>query len=306
MSRSWIERARRRLAPAASAGVAIGRDYVGYAYLEGGRSAWRMRTLTEVRLDTPLFSGAPTAQLGAALARALQESAGNLTRRYLPVHVSLPDAMVRWAMFELDELPKSRAAQLDLVRFRFERQGLNGAHVYACQALARAGDKPLLLGTAADGAWLRLVSDALTQAGIVAWSLGANVCRQFNLFHDRLAQASGVLVALAPDAWSLWLWDEQGFPRYARARWRTEADDHAEVALAVERAILAYVHGAPGRTVARVFTAAGDETGAMAGALDARLREPCTRLSSGDFDLGADAAHGKASAALSLAAALER
>ncbi len=291
-----------RLAPAASAGIAIGRDYLGYAYLESGR----VRTLGEARLEAPLFSAAPTPQAGPALDRALRECGGRLTRRYLPVHVSIPDAMLRWATFELDELPKSRAAQLDLVRFRFARQGMNGAHVYACQVLAREGGKHLLLGMAADGAWLRLLSDALTQAGIVAWSLNANVCRQFNRFHDRMAQASGALVALAPDAWSLWLWDKHGRPRYARSRWRTAADDHAEIALDVERAILAYVHGASGRTVARVFAAAGEETGTLGGALDARLREPCTRLSSSDFAARTDAGQGPASAALSLAAALER
>jgi hypothetical protein len=228
-----------------------------------------------------------------------------LKGRYLPVHVSLPDAVVRVATFELDQMPKTRAAQLDLVRFRFGRQGMNGNHAYACQPLERDGDRHFLFGMAVDAAWQRLVSDALVEAGIVAWSLNANVCRQFNRFHDRLTQASGALVALAPDAWSVWLWDSQGRPRYARARWRTAADDHADIALEVERSILAYVHGDPKRTVSRVFTA-GDETGAMTGALDARLLEPCARLSVEDGGVRALAAQSAGSAALSLAAAMER
>ena len=304
MLRSWIERARGRFAPAASAGLAIGRDYVGFAHLAAAPGGWAVQTLTEAKFDPPLFPGAPSPQALAALGKALQTVPGSVRGRYLPVHVSLPDAVVRWATFELDQMPKTRAAQIDLVRFRFGRQGVNGTHVYTCQALQRDGDKYLLFGMAVDKAWQRFVNDALVRAGIVAWSLSANVCRQFNCFHDRLAQASGALVGLAPDAWSLWIWDSHGRPRYARARWRTGPEDHADIALEVERSILAYVHGQPGLTVARVFTVAGEETDAMAGALDARLREPCARLSA--EDAGVKGTRRAGSAALSLAAAMER
>jgi hypothetical protein len=302
--RSWIERTQRRFAPAASAGLAIGRDYVGFAHLAAAGGVWQVQTLTEAKFEPPLFSGAPSPQAAVALTQGLEPFAGSLRRRYLPVHVSLPDAVVRWATFELDQMPKTRAAQLDLVRFRFGRQGINGTHVYTCQPLQRNGGKHLLFGMAVDEAWQRFVNDVLARAGIVAWSLSANVCRQFNCFHDRLTQASGALVALAPDAWSLWLWDSQGRPRYARARWRMAPEDHADIALEVERSILAYVHGHPELTVARVFTVAGDETGVMAGALDARLREPCSRLSA--EDAGVKTTQVTGSAAMSLAAAMER
>jgi hypothetical protein len=304
VSRSWIERARRSFAPDESAGIVIGRDYVGFAHLVAADGGWRAQALAEAKLDTPLFSGAPSPQAAAALTAALQTVAGSLKGRYLPVHVSFPDAVVRVATFELDQMPKTRAAQLDLVRLRFGRLGMNGAHIYACQQLERDGSKHLLFGMAGEGAWQRFVSEALARAGVVAWSLSANVCRQFNSFHDRLTQASGALVALAPDAWSLWLWDSQGRPRYARSRWRSGPEDHADIALDVERSILAYVHGEAKRTVTRVFAVTGEETDLMAGALDARLREPCARLSAGDA--GVKTTQSAASAALSLAAALER
>jgi len=54
--------------------------------------------------------------------------------------------------------------------------------------------------------------------------------------------------------------------------------------------------------VARVFIAAGEETGAMAVALDARLREPCARLSTDDAGVKA----GAGSVSMALAAAMER
>jgi len=302
VSPSWIERVRWRFAAHVSAGLAIGRDYVGFAQLTALDGGWEVQASNDAMLDAALFSGEPSAQAAAALAKALKALTAGVARRYVPVHVSLPDAAVHWGIFELDQMPKTRAAQLDLVRLRFGRQGINGAQAYACQPLDRDGDKHLLLGMAVDESWRRLVGEALAQAGVVVWSTSANVCRQFNCFHDRFAQASGALVALAPDAWCVWLWDSQGRVRYARARWRAAADDHADIALEVERSILAYVHGDPRRTVARVYTVAGDETGALAGALDARLSEPCARLSAED----AGVRPSRRAALPALAAALER
>jgi hypothetical protein len=298
-----IDRARRRFATDASAGLAVGRDYVGFAHVVAAGGGWQARIVSEERLTMPLFSGAPSQQTSAALAEALKVFPAGLKRSYLPVHVSLPDAAVRVATFELDQMPKTHAAQLDLVRLRFARLGVNGAHVFACQPLAREGDKHLLFGMAGEGAWQRLVGEALARAGIVAWSLNANACRQFNCYNERLARASGALVAQAPDSWSLWVWDDEGRPRYARSQWRGGKGDHAEIAAEVERLILAYVHGDPRRTVTQVFVV-GDEDNAMAAALDARLREPCARLA--PADAGVKAPQSGASAALSLAAALER
>ena len=300
MLRSWTERARRGFAPGASAGLAIGRDYVGFAHLVAGRAA----ALVETKLATPLFSGAPTPAAASALDEALGRFPEKLRRRYLPVHVSLPDAAVNAATFELEQLPKTHAAQIDLVRLRFSRLGVSAAHLYACEPLERDGDKHLLFGMAGEASWQKLVNEALARARIVPWSVSANACRQFNRFHDRLTQASGALIVLAPDAWSLWLWDASGRPRFARSRWRTSKESHADIALEIERLIVAYVHGDASRGVERVHVLAGEEAGAMAAALDARLREPCVPLSAEGGT--AEAARGKASADSSLAAALER
>lgn len=305
MSRSSIERLRRRIVPAAAAGIAIGRDYVGVAQLAAADGGWRVQALTEERLEVPLFAGVPGPQAGAALARALAGQGAGLKDRYVPLHVSIPDAAVHYGTFELDQLPGNRAAQLDLVQLRFARLGVNGNRVYACQPLARAAGSHLLFGMALDGAWQRVVSEALAQSGLVPWSMNANICRQFNRFHDRCTQTSGALLALSPDSWSLWLWDAEGRPRHARARWRTGSSDHAEIALEVERTMLAYVHSHPQQSVARVFVVAGGEGAPMGDALDARLREACTRLP-GEEGAAGMPAKPAGSAALSIAAALER
>lgn len=259
MSRSWT-----------SAGLALGRDRAALA-LVGRRPLQE-----EFPLDTRLFSGPPSPPARRALVDALGKVAKHVGRRYLPLHVSVPDALVRWALFELDEMPRSAAARLELARFRFARQGVNGAAACACQPLERDAGKHLLFAMAMDGAWRAAIAAALAEAGLHAWSLNANACRLFNRLHARRGGQSGALVAAAPDAWSLWLWDERGRPRHARGRWRAGGADHGEIALEAERAILAYADG--GRSVARVLVAAGAETPQLARALDERLREPCTAL----------------------------
>jgi len=307
VSRSWSERVKRRFAPAVSAGVAVGRDYVGFAQLAANGGGGRLRTLTETKLDVPLFTGAPSAQAATTLINALKEFRKSFSARYAPVHVSLPDAAVRFTVFELRDLPKTPAAQLELVKFRLGREGGTAPGAVACQPLGSEGERHLLLGLSCDAGWRELVSDALAQAGIVGWSMSANVCRQFNRFHDRLTKTAGALVSIAPDAWSLCLWDADGRVRYVRAHWRTGGEDLAEVAIEVERSILGYVNSEPGRTVDRVYVVGGEETAAVAAALDARLREPCVRLSAEDgLKLEPTLKHDAHSAASSLAAALER
>ena len=155
MSLLWIERARRALEPSARAGLAVGRDYVGFAELVAAGGGWRVAALDEGALEAPLFSGAPTAQAAAALARSLRPFADRLRRRYLPLHVSIPDAAVRCAMFELDALPKSRQAQLDLVRFRFGRQGTNRtpASARCSRATAASSSFSAWRWTRAGAAW---------------------------------------------------------------------------------------------------------------------------------------------------------
>jgi hypothetical protein len=67
-----------------------------------------------------------------------------------------------------------------------------------------------------------------------------------------------------------------------RARWRSDSDDYAAIVVEIERCILAYVHGALHRKVARVFVVAGESETAFASALNSRLHEPSSILAHGD------------------------
>ena len=121
MLRSWISARRSWFDVTRSAGLFIGRDRVGCTLLEKTNGVWRLQEVTEVALSQPLFNGPPAPNAAMLLAEALEKLSKSISRRYLPVHVSLADAAARTEIFELDTLPKRRAAQLEFIRWRFTR-----------------------------------------------------------------------------------------------------------------------------------------------------------------------------------------
>ena len=307
MSPLWIERLRARFEPAASVGLAIGCRRVALARVRRSAGGHEVETLAEAELANPLFAGKPNPETIAALAEALTTVAGSLAREYLPVHVSLPDAAVRLAVFELEALPRTRSEQQELARWRLQQEAGAGTVACASQALGAEGERQLLLGLAVDAEWQNVIVTALAQAGITAWSLSADVCRQFNRFHDRLTADSGALVNVSEDSWALLLWDGAGRVRYARARWRAAGDSHTELAAEIERSIVAYAHGAAGRSVAHVYVIADAADAALPAALDARLRAPCVRLTTqDDLVMTPEIDLAQVSAPGALAAAVER
>jgi hypothetical protein len=260
----------------------IGRDRVGFATMAGHGTARRMTRFDERKLDAPLFTGRPSEAAAAALAKTLAALAPEAARAYLPLHVSVPGAAVQMAVFPLDALPNKPALRLDLTRWHFAQAG-NAEQVLVCdcEPLGMDGGKHLLLGFAMDGAWHECIVDALGRAGMTAWSLNADVCRQFNRFHDRLCadEQGGALFAATDDAWSLLLWDETGRVRHCSSRWRSGgADEGARVAAEVERRILACVQSLPGMRIEHLHAVVDSHDVGLVDALDARLREPCIRL----------------------------
>lgn len=258
----------------------IGRSRVGFALFEGAEQ--RLARIDARTLDVPLFTGRPSEAAAAALAEALRELAPEAARGYLPLHVSLPGAAVQVAVFPFDALPNKRALQLDLARWHFAQAGnAEQALVCDCEPLGMDGGKHLLLGFAMDDAWHECIVDALGRAGMTAWSLNADVCRQFNRFHDRLCAdgQGGALFAATDDAWSLLLWDETGRVRHCSSRWRSgEEGEDTRVAAEVERRILACVQSFPGMRIGHFYAVADGHDAGLIDAIDARLREPCIRL----------------------------
>lgn len=276
MSRSW---SRRLLGSARTAGLMLGRDRAAFAL---AAAEGRIVRVDERTLEVPLFTGEPTEATVAALAKTLGELAPEAAQAYLPLHVSLPGAAVQVNVLALDALPEKRALQLDLARWHFVQAGAPAqALVCDCEPLGTDGGKHLLLGCAMDRAWHDCIVDALDRAGMRASSLNADVCRQFNHFHDRLCADTqgGALFAPTPDAWSLLLWDGAGRVRHCSSRWRRgEPDEGTRLAADVERRTLACVQSIPGLGVGRLYVVADPCDAEVVDAIDARLRAPCVRL----------------------------
>jgi hypothetical protein len=308
VSHSWIERAQARFAPRASAGVVIGKRYVGSAQIDRAQQGWCVQYLDEAPLDEPLFTSSPSARTAEVLVDAITRVAETFSGRYLPVHVSVPDTVMRMAVFELDELPKTRDAQIELVRWRLSKDfGNEEFDACDCQSLGVDDGKQLLFAMGLDKAWHRCLVSALNAAGVSAWTLSADVIRQFNRYHDQLIAGSGALLSITPDTWTLWVWDNVGRPRFVRTRWRSADDDYAEEVNDIERAILAYTHGSSTHSVDRLYVIADGQDDTFVDALNSRLHRPCTRLSASEtlsFSPGLNPMLG--SAASSMAAALEK
>jgi hypothetical protein len=297
VSRSWIERLRPpAFAVREAAGIAIGRGRVACAWLVVGDRGWTARALREAALERRLFAGRPDDETRQALVEALKTVTEGLARRYVAVNLSLPDAAATSASYELEALPKSAREQQALARFRLGRDAFGEIDI-ACgvQDLGADADKRLLFAVGIEQAWLTVIVAAVREAGLTPWAASTDATWRFNSHHRELvANGSGALVGLSPEAWSLLIWDAGGRPRLLRGKWRADpgAGDYTDLAAEIERVSVAYVHGGPGRTLGRVYVSGvGADADGLIRALDARLHEPCTALLPGTgLELPAEAA----------------
>jgi hypothetical protein len=258
------------------AGLSIGRARVSYAELASGSDRWTVRRLGEADLTTPLFSGEPAQNAVADLQRALQTAVGPRLQRFLPLHVSIPDAALRVSFYELDEAPVGSAAQEAFVAFHMAREPGAGDSRHASQLLGRTqSGKQLLMGAALSQSWHRVILESLGRVQLRPWSLASRFFRQFDLQREHITGDSGALIALEPDTWSVAIWDSTGLLRHLRAQWRTSTGSCEEIAAEVERTILGYVHGANGRSVNGLWVCAGADAEELIHILNARTSQPC-------------------------------
>lgn len=310
MSPSWISSWMRRLSaqPEAVAGIAIGANAVCAVLICGQPGRQEMRAIEQRELARPLFTGPPDAADEAGLAEALRAVTEAFRGRFTAVRVALPDTIIRSAVFDLDELPKTEALRGALLRWRFAKEWQRPEEMLECRGadLGADGGKKVYFGQAGDRPWLECVKRALASAGIVPWSLNAAAVSRFNCFHDDVTGSGGALLALDAECWNLQLWEGSGRVRRVLTRLRVAgAAEYDSIANAVERAILAYVHEAPERTVASLYLTADEaEVSGLAAVFAGRLREPAIWLRPDAKVAGAIAGMRTGLAPLALATAL--
>ena len=316
MSPSWISwRLRGSTGAKASVGIAVGRREVCAVHAVLGEKSAHIEAIETAQLPDAMFAGPPTSAMESHLVSALAKVVKKARGRFIPCHVALPDPTMAFAVFELDELPKSEKTRLELVRWRFAKEYSAGAETFDCvhQGLGQENGKHLLLGQGIDKAWLQCIKQALRSADITPWSMNLGTCYRFNQSHDRFAKEKhgAAMVVLDPDSWAVFLWDTATRPRLMRARWRTRTDktieDYNEIALEAERSILSYVRSGKEGSVTRVYAIShAQELEGLTAALDRRLRENCLPLvaTSTDPEEGRKITdHGLASVSLAAATA---
>ena len=266
------------------AGIAIGRSQLCAVVLAAGTGRPVLHAARVQPMDRPLFEVQPDAAAEDALAQALLAVSTGFRELYAPVHVALPDSVLRSTVFELDQLPKKPQLRQSLLRWRFAREWQRSEDSIDCRGadLGRDGAHHLFFAQGGDSAWLACVRRALARAGIRPWSMNAAAVYRFNGFHDQITGAAGALLALDPDSWSLLLWDDKARLRQVLTRLResqASGDEAAAIADEAERAILAYVQGDGHRQVGRLHLAGSQrDITALARVFDARLREPARVL----------------------------
>jgi hypothetical protein len=272
--------------PQTSVGVALDRQRVTAVGVVRTRADTRVEWLRTTELARPMFGGVSGAVDVDELSRVLTDMGVGFARRYVPVHVALPDALLRFSVLALDALPKTERLRADVARLQTARDSVHSPVEWATQPLGEENGKQLLFAVGVDARCLRGVNDALEQAGIVPWSVNAGMRYRFNRFHDQLTadNKSGALVSIDGACWSLALWDDLGRLRYARGRWLREpdaSDTHAVVAADVQRAVLAYVQQGD-RKVERIAVTGEAASAAVLGEmLDRRLHGNCLVLHAG-------------------------
>jgi hypothetical protein len=261
------------------AGLAIGRNEIRYVELKCKSGLASVQSSRFVSFDVPLFEFEPTPSCKHSVIQAIKVIAADITQRYLPLHVSLPDPLVRTAIFELDELPKGQAMQKALVKLRMQRDlGLQECR-YASQDLGvERGGKHLLLGTAISSAWHEVVTEALHGAGLMPWSMAGNIARLFNVFEKQIGERSGALIGLYEDAWSIAIFDGAGMLRFCRSQWRRADMTQSDIAIEIQRAVLSYVHSNSNKTVGAMWLVTSCDADGVLSELNQRSGNACRVL----------------------------
>jgi hypothetical protein len=299
----------RMLSPSATlqAGIAIGRNQLCAVTLEANGKSHAMRSIFRHELSAPLFSGVPTAAADTALDAGLLAVGDALKSQFALVHIALPDTVIRSAVFELDELPKTVEMRDALMRWRFAKDWQRPEDSLECrgQDFGSAEGKRLLLGQACDRAWSDCVKRALARADITPCSLNAAATYRYNRFHPVFEQGVGAMLTLDPDGWTLLMWDATRRVRRILARLRGSASAEEMDAMADEsaRAILSTSAG----NVGKLYLAGNvQEMIAMAARLEQRLRLTAVPLHAAEGVSGNTTWAREGMAPLALAAAMSK
>lgn len=226
----------------------------------GQEATRRVRWWQRFQSGQSFFEGDGYDHLRATLDELFVELPRRWKSQSVGIQVALPDPVVTQTLFDFDEFPKQRQAALNLVHWRYAREFQIDPADTACtfQILGRKDGKILVLGLAVAKDLLDRIVEAFRSAGLVVDAVDAMACYQHNYLHDSYEQEAGALVSLAPDQWSLSLWDDRRSLRHLSGFWsEPDEDDNAVVARQVGRIIKGYARSNGGVETTRIHVVGG-------------------------------------------------
>lgn len=259
-------------------GLRIGRERITAACVERSGPARKVLWVKSQGLDDELFIGQVNDAKFRTLQRAIGECCRDIGMGFVPVQVSLPDPVGAYTVFELDSLPESKHAQLDLARWRFTKeQHFNESDIEcSTQYLGEDHGKFLLAAAVVSREWIACVRQACDAARLFVPVIDLDSAHQFNQMDGR---PSVGIVCMNSDSWALRISDDAGRLRFVRARWRNGSKGEGEyqaVAAEVERTIRAYARNGGGKSIANLHVvAAKAEREGLVQALNERVHSEC-------------------------------
>lgn len=239
---------RLKLETGLNVGIALSRSHLAAVALEEAsgkpRVAWKKYTA----FNSSIFEPNPAKDIGNTLYEALSPLAKEINGELHPLHIVMPDTVIRSATFELDDLPKSKPMLASLACWKSSTEFGRAEDELECKTtnLGVVNDKHLLFVQAGDRFWLDKIRDSLHSSEIIPWTINSAAFFRFNHVMQQRATPASALLSVDEDCWTLQLWDADNRIRLTvtRVRRSNGCDDHGIITNELNRVLLAWRHKA--------------------------------------------------------------
>lgn len=245
------------------------------------KQLWQTRIHGEISFDQDV------AHYAGLLDDLMQQVRDQTRGGYIPVSVTLADPWVKQTLLAFETLPKNRSAIDRLIQWRLEKDW----HF----DMAKQQLRWQILGAQQNQQWV--VAQTCSNALIVPLQ---DAARKYQLMLDSLDAAGNVLlnrldtphntllIIAQPDHWTVVLLDEQGWPRYRRAKWQSGMPDEQGLTAwtaNIDR-MLSSFHAIAIEQI--ILLDAEPESERVSAALQTRFNKPVNRIDSLPCRIGSD------------------
>lgn len=208
-----------------SLGVEIGPAGVSFALLGGGATSPRLERVA----SRPLASGVvrpslrdPNVVDPQVFLDCLKEAHSSLLHRESSLSVSLPDAVGRVLLMDVEERFKSHAEGMDIIRWKLKKSmplDVGDTHLDYQKLMVRENNVMALLVTVVSRAVIGQYEELLAKAGLVPARIDLNLFNIYRVFERRLALLEEcVLISFYHGSLSIMIMGERGVPEFLRVK----------------------------------------------------------------------------------------